>query len=720
MAACTIPGRPGTCETRSAHRTGRGARGQGLEPRKPGPKPGVLPITPPPKGACPTVLERAHDPEAPLRHRARRRRGHPHAVRPDPSPCTCCAGGPWCSTSSTPSTTCEIDRAVVVVGHGAERVTKKLLEDGPEASARVRRAARAARHRRRRRRGPHRLRPRRARRRRRRRARAARRHAAAAGRHHRRPGRGPPGLRRRLHPAHRPHGRPHRLRPRRARQATTGSRASSSRPTPPTRSWRSTRSTPSIYCFRRSVLGPGAAPPQPRQRPGRVLPHRRRRGARRGRLPGRRPWWPTTPPRPRASTTALQLAAAEAELRRRTNEGWHAQGRHHGRPGRAPTSTPPSTSPPTSPSSPARSSRAARVVGAGAEIGPDTRLVDCIVGAGAGGREHRRPRRRDRRRRPRRPVRRARARHAASPAGARHRAVLHCGLHLSRPGATGRWSRRRGAPWSSSPRSGCTSCRGERTSRSPRRSPSASASTLGDANLRRVRQRRDPLPLRRVRPRHRRLHHPDPRRHRRAVDQRRDHGAADHGRRRQAGVGQAHHRGVPLLRLRPPGPQGRGPRADHRQARRQHVRGRRRQAADRRSTCTPARSRASSTARSTTSRPCRCSSTTCAGLRRGPRGRVARRRPGEGGRALRQPAPRRPRHRAQAPGEGREEHRRGPRRRRRGRRPHLRAHRRHDRHRRHHRRRGRAAQGAGRRRRSTPRAPTACSRARPSTGSRTR
>ena len=37
---------------------------------------------------------------------------------------------------------------------------------------------------------------------------------------------------------------------------------------------------------------------------------------------------------------------------------------------------------------------------------------------------------------------------------------------------------------------------------------------------------------------------------------------------------------IPLLRLRPPGPQGREPRADHRQARRQHVRGRRHQPHD--------------------------------------------------------------------------------------------------------------------------------------------
>ena len=43
----------------------------------------------------------------------------------------------------------------------------------------------------------------------------------------------------------------------------------------------------------------------------------------------------------------------------------------------------------------------------------------------------------------------------------------------------------------------------------------------------------------------------------------------------------------------------------------QHVRGRRRQAHRVASTCTPGRSRASSTARSTTSPPCRCWSTAC-------------------------------------------------------------------------------------------------------------
>ena len=44
----------------------------------------------------------------------------------------------------------------------------------------------------------------------------------------------------------------------------------------------------SIYCFRRSVLAPALRRSHARQRPGRVLPDRRRRGAARRRLPGRR------------------------------------------------------------------------------------------------------------------------------------------------------------------------------------------------------------------------------------------------------------------------------------------------------------------------------------------------------------------------------------------------------------------------------------------------
>ena len=115
------------------------------------------------------------------------------------------------------------------------------------------------------------------------------------------------------------------------------------------------------------------------------------------------------------------------------------------------------------------------VVGAGAEIGPDTRLVDCVVGAGAVventvGRDAEIG---DGRRR--RPVRRARARQQ-HPCRRPHRAVLHCRLRLSRPVATGRCLSRRGTAWNSSPRSACTSCRVEPTCRSPRRSPSVSGS----------------------------------------------------------------------------------------------------------------------------------------------------------------------------------------------------------------------------------------------------
>ena len=82
-----------------------------------------------------------------------------------------------------------------------------------------------------------------------------------------------------------------------------------------------------------------------------------------------------------------------------------------------------------------------------------------------------------------------------------------------------------------------------------------------------VRQRRGPLPLRHLDPGLRRLHRPDPLR----PGQRLADGAAHHDRRRQAGVGQADHRRVPLLRLLPPGPQVHRARADHGQAGGRHA-----------------------------------------------------------------------------------------------------------------------------------------------------
>src|SRR3954451_12496363 len=53
MAAGTLVGAAGPVRTggpRPSERTGRTARGRGLDPLRPGPKPGVLPITPPPIG----------------------------------------------------------------------------------------------------------------------------------------------------------------------------------------------------------------------------------------------------------------------------------------------------------------------------------------------------------------------------------------------------------------------------------------------------------------------------------------------------------------------------------------------------------------------------------------------------------------------------------------------------------------------------------------------
>ena len=77
----------------------------------------------------------------------------------------------------------------------------------------------------------------------------------------------------------------------------------------------------------------------------------------------------------------------------------------------------------------------------------------------------------------------------------------------------------------------------------------------------------------------------------------------------EARVGEAHHRGVAVLRLLAPGPEGRRSRADHRASRRRHAHVRPAPTASSPSTCTPVRSRASSTSRSTTSPRCRCSST---------------------------------------------------------------------------------------------------------------
>ena len=117
---------------------------------------------------------------------------------------------------------------------------------------------------------------------------------------------------------------------------------------------------------------------------------------------------------------------------------------------------------------------------------------------------------------------------------------------------------------------------------------------------------RDLLPLRGERARRRRVRRADPLRAR----QRGDHGAAHHDRRHEARLGQAHHGRDPVLRLLAPGPQGPLARADQREARRRPARRPPAPTASSRSTCTRARSRATSTSRSTTSRRCRSCRTT--------------------------------------------------------------------------------------------------------------
>ena len=234
------------------------------------------------------------------------------------------------------------------------------------------------------------------------------------------------GSRRRRAPCSPPARRPHRLRPDRARARTAGSlriveQRRRHRRGAGDRRDQHRRSTASGA----SLLGPGPAPPQPRQRPGRVLPHRRRRGAARRRPPGRRRSRRRPTPRPRASTTGCSWPRAEAELRRRTNGAGCCSGVTMLDPAR-PTSTPPSQLGRDVTLFPGTILQGRTVVGDGAEIGPDTRLVDCVVGARRRRRAHRRPRRRDRRRRPRRPVRRAASRAASVAAGRRDRAVLHC------------------------------------------------------------------------------------------------------------------------------------------------------------------------------------------------------------------------------------------------------------------------------------------------------
>ena len=455
---------------------------------------------------------------------------------------------------------------MVVVGHGAERVTKKVQEQAPawanvtfvEQTAQRGTGDAAA--------GRHDRVPRRRPRRRLDRRRAARRHAAAAPRDARR-------ARRR---ARRQRQRRHRCSPA-SLDDPTGLRAGGPRPPDGAGAAhrRAARRQPRRARHQRGRhehlrLPPrparaGAAPPLARQRPGRVLPHRRRRRARRHGPPHRLRAGARRA-RPRASTTAGSWPSPSASCGRRTNRHWLLNGVTMLDPrqtfidvtvrlGRDVTLYPGTIL------------QGNTVIGDGCEIGPDTRLVDCVVGrdclvqhtvgveAEIGDRRrvgpyaHLPPGRRSLR---------------ASTTGAFYTAthglrreretpmekVTTKGWRSTRVAPTPRWPRR--SPSTSASSSATRTSSSSPTARCGRGSPRASAATTCSS----------------CRPTSAST----------AVDQRLDHGAADHDRRRLPGVGEADHRGLPVLRLRPPGPQGRGPRADHRPPRRRPVQGRRRQA----------------------------------------------------------------------------------------------------------------------------------------------
>ena len=469
----------------------------------------------------------------------------------------------------------------------------------------------------------------------------------------------------------------------------------------------------------------GAAPAEPRERPGRVLPHRRGRaccaqaGPRRRRHRGRR-----RHPRCGRSTTAPQLAVAEAELRARINHRWMREGV---------TMVDPATTYIDTDGG-ARARRAllpgtilagSTVVRRGSVIGPDCQLVDTVVGRDAvvrqtvareaeiGDARHRRPvrvaaaRHAPRCRRARRHVRRdqeqrdRRGRQGAAPllcgrrrdrarartsapgnitanydGRSKHRtkigkdvrsgsntvfvapvdvgdgAYTGAGAVVNRdvpPGALAK-----GVPGKDRGRLGARSARmrGGRRGRDTRTRRTSSMELVSKKRLMlfagqrqpRARARRSPpnlqVPLgdghaRRASPTARCT----------AATARASAAPTSSCCRRTASrsttaswsscimidaAKRASARRitavVPVLRLRAPGPQGRGARADHAPGSSPTCSRWRAPTASSPSTSTPARSRASSTSRSTTSPPCRCSPTTWARARHG-RGRHRRRRP---------------------------------------------------------------------------------------------
>ncbi|MCU1454059.1 MAG: UDP-N-acetylglucosamine pyrophosphorylase/glucosamine-phosphate N-acetyltransferase [Acidimicrobiales bacterium] len=137
----------------------------------------------------------------------------------------------------------------------------------------------------------------------------------------------------------------------------------------------------SIYCFRRSLLAPALRRLSPENAQGEyyltdIVGVLHDAGYRVISMAA------DDPDETQGVNDRLQLAAAEAELRRRTNDRWLRLGVTMVDPARTYLDTTVELSPDVT-LFPGTILQGATVVGERAEIGPDTRLVDCIVGADA-------------------------------------------------------------------------------------------------------------------------------------------------------------------------------------------------------------------------------------------------------------------------------------------------------------------------------------------------
>ena len=137
----------------------------------------------------------------------------------------------------------------------------------------------------------------------------------------------------------------------------------------------------SVFCFRRSLLAPALRRLSPDNAQGEyyltdVVAVLREAGYKVGAI--------TVQDAQEAEgiNDRLQLAAAEAELRRRTNERWLAEGVTMVDPASTYLDATVQLGPDVT-LFPGTILQGSTRVGAGAEIGPHTRLVDCMVGAGA-------------------------------------------------------------------------------------------------------------------------------------------------------------------------------------------------------------------------------------------------------------------------------------------------------------------------------------------------